>query len=133
MRMRSERGSTLIEFALGSGLVFLTLFGILEFGWAIWQYNMVANLAQEGARYAAVHGQNSGSAKTAAQVQTYVQGRAAGMSTVTVTTVPVAGPSVVAAGNTIQVQVTVPHTRFTSLVTSGAISLSSTATMTVAR
>ena len=91
---RSERGETLVEFALAALLFMVTIFGTLDLGWTVWQYNMVSNLAQEGARYAAVHGLTSGSPKTEAQVATWVQGRTAGMGGVTVTTTPSSGPAV---------------------------------------
>ncbi len=52
-RVRDE-GQDLVEFALIAPLLFLLLFGILEFGVVIWRYNTVANAAREGARAAAV-------------------------------------------------------------------------------
>ncbi len=52
--VRGETGDAIVEFALASALFFATLFGILEFGQAVWRYNMLAELAQEGARWASV-------------------------------------------------------------------------------
>src|SRR5438105_1276453 len=75
-----EHGETLIEFALSFTLFLAILFGAVEFGLAVWRYNMMADLAQEGARWAAVHGKNSGSPKTASDAQAYIQGRALGLS-----------------------------------------------------
>ena len=51
-----DRGENIIEFALASTVFFTTIFGIIIFGIGVWQYNMVSDLAQEGARWASVHG-----------------------------------------------------------------------------
>ena len=58
-RMGDDRGENLIEFALVSTIFFMTLFGTIIFGIGVWRYNMVADLAQEGARWASVHGSTS--------------------------------------------------------------------------
>lgn len=100
---RGERGEALLEFAYASVVFFTTIFGILFFGQAIWRYNLVSNLAQEGARYAAVHGQQSGSPVSTADVSSFVAGRAVGL-TVTVTT-PLGAPSTIARGNPVSVLV----------------------------
>src|SRR5262245_28185992 len=84
-RLRSEKGAALVEFGIASILYLLTLIGTTEFGLAVWRYNMVSNLAQEGARWASVRGAGGSSPASAAQVETFVQGRTYGMS-VTVTT-----------------------------------------------
>ena len=127
-----ERGQTLVEFAF-SLLIFLALlFGIIGFGLAVWRYNMMSNLAQEGARYASVHGQNSGSPKTAADVQTYVQSRAVGLS-VTAPSPPTSDPSTLVAGQTVTVKVQTTFRPFTTLVPSATLTLHSTAQMIVTR
>jgi len=51
-----EQGSALVEFTL-CALVFLTMiFGILEFGYAVFSYNFVSNAAREGSRFVMVRG-----------------------------------------------------------------------------
>jgi TadE-like protein len=52
---RNERGTALVEFALIAPLLFLLLFGIIDFGRALNYYNQVAQLAGQGARAAAVN------------------------------------------------------------------------------
>lgn len=47
-----EDGQDLVEFALIAPIVFLFLFGILEFGLVIWHYNTLSIAAREGARAA---------------------------------------------------------------------------------
>ena len=85
-RMGDDRGENLVEFALASTVFFMTLFGTIIFSIGVWRYNMVADLAQEGARWASVHGSTSALPADQADVQTYVQSRA--RFPVTVTTTP---------------------------------------------
>jgi Flp pilus assembly protein TadG len=61
---RSERGTALVEFALIAPLLFLLLFGIIDFGRALNYYNQVTQLAGQGARAAAVNRMPDGSAIT---------------------------------------------------------------------
>ena len=52
---RNERGATLVEFAI-SATVFLTaMFGVLEFGRAMWAHNALTDAARRGARYATLN------------------------------------------------------------------------------
>ena len=106
------------------------VFGVLQFGLAIWNYNLVSDLAQEGARYAAVHGQNSGSAVTTAAVQTYVQNLAYGLG---VTTSMPNAPNTLAAGSVVQVQVSYTLNTGGGVLPLWSIPISSTAQMIVTR
>ena len=99
-RMGDDRGENLIEYALTSTIFFMTLFGIVLFGIGVWRYNMVSDLAQEGARWASVHGSSSLSPAVQAGVQAYVQSRAP--FNVTVTTTPT---TVGSSGSTVTVRV----------------------------
>jgi Flp pilus assembly protein TadG len=131
-RRKSERGETLVEFALASTIFFMTIFGTVEFGLAVWQYNIMADLAQEGARYATVHGKNSSTPASSGDVQTYVRARALGMgSSVTVTASP--APSSLDAGDTVTVAVSKPFRPLTGFVPNTTLTLGSTAKMIVAR
>ena len=58
---RNERGTALVEFALVAPLLFLLLFGIIDFGRALDYYNQVTQLAGQGARAAAVNRSLDGS------------------------------------------------------------------------
>lgn len=49
------RGQTIVEFALASSVALFLLFGIIEFGRAFYAYNLVAQAARLGTRYAIVH------------------------------------------------------------------------------
>ncbi len=51
----NEQGATLVEFSIAA-LAFLTvMFGVIEFGRALWVHNALSDAARRGARYAAVH------------------------------------------------------------------------------
>src|SRR5262249_11331792 len=53
--VRSERGTAVVEFALVAPLLFLLVFGIIEFGRILNAYNQLTQLAGQGARAAAVN------------------------------------------------------------------------------
>ncbi|HNS51321.1 MAG TPA: pilus assembly protein [Anaerolineae bacterium] len=49
-RLKGGQGQGLVEYALILPLLLLLLFGIVEFGWAVFAYNTVGNAAREVAR-----------------------------------------------------------------------------------
>ena len=53
---KSERGSALLEFGLVAIVLFMLIFGIIDFGRALFAYHFVANAAREGTRYESVRG-----------------------------------------------------------------------------
>jgi Flp pilus assembly protein TadG len=58
---RSDRGQATIEFALVFIMLFLAVVAILELMVFVHTYNVLADAAKEGVRYAIVHGANNGS------------------------------------------------------------------------
>ncbi len=133
---RDECGAQLVEFALASAVFFMTTFGVLGLGVAVWQYNMVANLAQEGARWAAVRGSSTPAQATNGTVSTYVLSRAPGMTAVDLnvtTTWPEGGSPANAAGKQVQVVVTKTFTPIVPFSPLGTLTLTSTARMVIAR
>jgi TadE-like protein len=54
-RKDNERGSTLVEFAIGVTVFATAMFGVLEFGRALWVHNALSDAARRGARYAVLH------------------------------------------------------------------------------
>jgi len=128
---RNQDGQSLVEFALSSILFFTVVFGIVQFGLAVWQYNTVSNLAQEGARWASVRGSSSSMPATAAELQAFVESRSTGFP-VTVTATP-ANPSAAPPGGLISVQVTSSFNMATPLIPAASMNLSSTAQMIVSR
>jgi len=132
-RLSDRRGSALIEFALSVTLFLVTLLGTFEFGLAVWQYNMLADLAQEGARWASVHGSASISPATSADVSAFVQGRSLGLNPTVTTTWPDGGSPANGPGKRVQVVVQKPFTPGTSLIPNATMTLRSTAQMIIAR
>ena len=55
----NERGSTLVEFAIGVTVFVTVMFAVLEFGRALWVHNALSDAARRGARYAVLHSQGS--------------------------------------------------------------------------
>lgn len=51
----SEKGATLVEFAIGVTVFVMAMFGVLEFGRVLWVHNALSDAARRGARYAAMH------------------------------------------------------------------------------
>lgn len=79
---RGECGATLLEFALSCVLLFSILFGIVDFGRALYAYDAISDAARVGTRYAIVHGSSSASPATASSISSYVTGLCcAGLST----------------------------------------------------
>lgn len=51
MRRDAEAGAAIIEFALVLPILILLVFGIIEFGYAFYQKEVLTNATREGARY----------------------------------------------------------------------------------
>jgi Flp pilus assembly protein TadG len=49
---RTQRGATLLEFAIGATVFITAMFAVLEFGRALWTHNALADAARRAARYA---------------------------------------------------------------------------------
>jgi Flp pilus assembly protein TadG len=65
--MKSERGQSLVEFALILPIFIVVLFGIMEFG-RLWEItNLITSASREGARVAAISGTSQSQAINAAQ------------------------------------------------------------------
>ena len=60
--LHNERGTALVEFALIAPLLFLLLFGVIEFGRVLNYYNDLTQLSGQGARAAVVSRNPDGSA-----------------------------------------------------------------------
>ena len=52
---QDEKGSTLVEFAIGASVFVMAMFAVLEFGRLIWAHNALVDAARRGARYAVLH------------------------------------------------------------------------------
>ena len=54
-KREGERGTTLVEFSIGAFVFLTAMFGVIEFGRALWTHNALADAARRGARYAVNH------------------------------------------------------------------------------
>lgn len=68
-RRERDRGAVLVEFAIIMPLLFLIVFGIIEFGWGFAQYLDVRHGAREAARLAAVDYSSDGTTTGNPQTQ----------------------------------------------------------------
>ena len=53
--IKNKKGQAMVETIFVLPLLFLLIFGIIEFGRIYFTYSILSNAAREGARYAAVH------------------------------------------------------------------------------
>ena len=54
---KTERGASLLEFSIAATVFLTVLFGVVEFGRALWVHNALTDAARRGARYAVLHRQ----------------------------------------------------------------------------
>lgn len=112
----SERGAVLEEFALAGLVSLFLILGIFEFGRALFTYDLVANAARVGTRYAMVRGSLctlSGCPATSSSVATYVKSVSPGidLNQLTVSTTwstTTACPTIPGAGCIVKVSVSYP-------------------------
>lgn len=50
-----ERGTALVEYAIAATVFLTSMFGVIEFGRALWTHNALSDAARRGARYAVLH------------------------------------------------------------------------------
>jgi Flp pilus assembly protein TadG len=58
IRSRGQKGNTLTEFALILPFLFAGIFGVIEFGRALYTYHFVSDAAREASRWASVRGKS---------------------------------------------------------------------------
>jgi Flp pilus assembly protein TadG len=72
----NEIGSAVLEFGLVVVMFFMFVFGVMDFGRALYTYHFVSNAACEATRYAIVRGSSSTQPVTSADIESYVKSRA---------------------------------------------------------
>jgi Flp pilus assembly protein TadG len=92
-----QRGQVVVEFVLASAIAFTLMFGVIDFGRALYAYDAVASAASVGSRYAIVHGSActvTGCPATSATIKAYVLSQMTGVtaSSLVVTTTWSAAP-----------------------------------------
>lgn len=154
-RCYGEKGSVLVESAVTIVLLLMLLFGIIDFGRALYTYHFVANAAREATRWASVNGETCYQDKSCAflygankgDVETYVQNLVPpgiNSSQIAVATCGTQGGSECSAstpancattvnnpGCAVGVTVTYPFNFLVPLVRSGSINMSSSSQMTI--
>lgn len=55
-KLRTQDGAAAVEFAIVAGLLFMLIFGMIEYGFAFFEMQTLRGAAREGARVAAVGG-----------------------------------------------------------------------------
>ncbi|MFN2459636.1 MAG: TadE/TadG family type IV pilus assembly protein [Candidatus Velthaea sp.] len=138
-----ERGSALVEFGIASTIVLTLIFGIVDFGRALYTYHLVSNAARLGSRYAIVHGSDCTATDCPADataIQTFVRTQAPGIDpnalTVTTTwsnTAGCRGAPFTSAGCLVAVQVSYPFTFLVPLLPSFTLAMNSTSQMIISQ
>ena len=114
MRVRDENGGALLEFAIIMPLLFILLFGIIEFGLIMFNQAVITNASREGARYGIVARAPRHTAPEITQVvMDYCADRLVtfgGPATPSVSAIPLDGTTLF--GDDLEVQVTWLYTFF---------------------
>jgi Flp pilus assembly protein TadG len=149
--MFREEGSAMVEFAVGSTILFLLMFGAMEMCLALYSYHFVSDAAREGARYASVRGSTCANLTpcnaTSAQIQSYLESLGyPGASKLTATTTWLSASSTTpttwtscgatqcdAPGNAVQVTVTYALPVSIPLWNSTTFNVTSTSQMVIAQ
>jgi Flp pilus assembly protein TadG len=138
----AERGSAMVEFAIVSTLALTLIFGIIEFGRALYTYHLVSSAARLGSRYAMVRGSACAAAGCPADtgdVQTYVRSLAPGVNpaSLAVTTTWSTAPGCISGANDpgclVTVSVTYPFSFVVPLLPSLTLPLSSASQMVISQ
>jgi Flp pilus assembly protein TadG len=138
-----ERGSAMVEFAIVSSVALTLIFGIIDFGRALYTYHLVSNAARLGSRYAMVRGSACaapGCPADAGQIQDYVRSLSPGIepSVLAVTTTWSSAPGCKSAENhdqgcLVTVQVTYPFSFIVPLLPNVRLPLNSSSAMAISQ
>lgn len=109
---KNRKGAAVVEFALIAPILFLLVFGMIEFGRMIMVQQVLTNAAREGARLAVLDSPTPTAGPVTAAVRNYLQ--TAGIASATVTINP-PEPTTAGYGAPITVTVSVPFGNVTWL------------------
>jgi Flp pilus assembly protein TadG len=147
--LRAEKGSSIVEFAMASVILFTLIFGVMAIGLALYSYNVVSEAAREATRYAIVRGSACNSFTNCnidqTGLQTYVQG--IGFPGITPSSLTVAASATSATGtictptlkpcnkpgNPVKVTVTYTFPLVIPFVPRRTLTMSSTSQMTISQ
>ncbi|MEP6539913.1 MAG: TadE/TadG family type IV pilus assembly protein [Bryobacteraceae bacterium] len=128
----NQKGQAVVEFALVSLLFFFLLFAIIDFGRIVSSYNVLAAATREASRYAMVHGAQSGSRATSADLQTQARNWSIGLDPSAVTVTSTWTPAGAPPGGVVLVQAQYPITPLVGLF-GGTITLRSSSQIVISR
>ncbi|HEY6327507.1 MAG TPA: TadE/TadG family type IV pilus assembly protein [Candidatus Cybelea sp.] len=140
----SQRGTSLAETTIVMGVVLALIFGVIDFGRAMYTYAFVAQIAREGARWAIVRGaqctQLDHCNAQSSDVQTYVQSLSEGATNpagihaiATWPSCPAGATSTNEPGCTVSVNVTYTFAFIAPFVSHLTMQLSSTSQMVISQ
>ncbi|HKT12794.1 MAG TPA: TadE/TadG family type IV pilus assembly protein [Terriglobia bacterium] len=129
----NEIGSAVLEFGLVVVMFFMFVFGVMDFGRALYTYHFVSNAACEATRYAIVRGSSSTEPVTASDIQAYVksitpEGVDPNQLTITTTWSPDKNP-----GSTVKVQVSDNFQFMTPVLASYQMNFSDSSQMVISQ
>ena len=105
LRRKKQEGASLVEFSVIAPIFVVLLFGLVEFGMAIYDKGVLTNASREGARFGVVYSNpRKTSTDIRSQVQTYLT-NAGFTDTATINVTGAGGNS----GDSLQVTVTYPY------------------------
>lgn len=145
MKSRRERGSSLPETAILLGILLVMVFGIVDFGRAMYTYAFVAQLARQGARWASVRGSQcsllTDCNASSTQIQSYVQSLSEGLTTFSSITAQATWPASTCPpgesgktpGCAVSVTVSYPFYFVTPMLPKSEIKMSSTSQMVISQ
>jgi len=132
-----ERGTTLVETAVVMAVLLAIMFGVIDFGRALYTYSFVANAAREGARWAIVRGSKctllDHCPASSSDLQTYVRSLSEGATNPSSITASLSFPSggSNAPGSVAEVTVTYPFVFMLPFMPSAGIKMTSTSEMVI--
>ena len=135
----SQRGQTMVEFAVCAVVLLMLLFGIMDFGRMLYAYDFVDNAAREATRYAIVHGNSSLKPASASDIQAFVSSMALGLNAKACSSAPTALCATTTwtpdnkPGSSVQVVVKYNFKPLVPFLPSAMMSLSSTSQMIISQ
>jgi Flp pilus assembly protein TadG len=110
----------------------LVLFGIMEFSFAVYACNFVADAARDGARWASVRGAASGAPPTTTTISDYVKSRVVAMNRANLRVTSTWQPDNLP-GSAVQVRVDYDAPMFINLAMNHPLTVSSTSRIIIMR
>ena len=131
-RIRKQRGTGLVEAAVTLPVLLTMLFGIMDFGRALFAYNDITYAAREGTRFAMVHGSTSQHAASATDVQSIVSNYTDGLDPNALSVITTWSPDN-KPGSNVTVQVQYTFTPMTPFFSTMPIALGASSQMMIAQ